>query len=195
MVEEQKTKREEEDEWKTQYRSYVTKKDKIRIRLPDAADLDKLPKPNLPPMEFRSQVVPRAKSAPVGVPSTLDILAHSGLKYVYAHHGGIEIGDPSLLLIYPSPNPPSLPYKTLSRPHCPFYFISPSLHSLPSDYRPTDKARGDLERCRQQLIDSGLLYKENFDDERKYKKNKNGEFLDDGFRPVELSDLTKFPLR
>ena len=95
MVEEQKTKKEEEDEWKTQYRSYVTKKDKIRIRLPDAADLDKLPKPNLPPMEFRSQVVPRAKSAPVGVPSTLDILAHSGLKYVYAHHGGIEIGNPS----------------------------------------------------------------------------------------------------
>ena len=93
MVEEQKTKKEEEDEWRTQYRSYVTKKDKIRIRLPDAADLDKLPKPNLPPMEFRAQVAPRAKSAPVGVPSTLDILAHSGLKYVYAHHGGIEIGD------------------------------------------------------------------------------------------------------
>ena len=91
MVEEQKTKKEEEDEWRTQYRSYVTNKD--NIRLPDAADLDKLPKPNLPPMEFRAQVAPRAKSAPVGVPSTLDILAHSGLKYVYAHHGGIEIGD------------------------------------------------------------------------------------------------------
>ena len=43
-------------------------------------------------------------------PSTLEILAQSGLKYAYAHHGGMEI----------------------------------------------DKAAGDLQRCRQQLVRGGF---------------------------------------
>jgi len=68
MVEEAATKREEEDEWKKQFRSYAAKKDKIRIRLPDPEDVAKLPLPKPPPMEFRLKAVPRPKSAPVGLP-------------------------------------------------------------------------------------------------------------------------------
>lgn len=81
-------KKEEDDERKQNYASYVRRKDMIRIRLPDPEDLERLPKPKLPSMEFRMQVAGRPKSAPAGRPSTLDILAHSGLKYVYAHHPG-----------------------------------------------------------------------------------------------------------
>ena len=43
-------------------------------------------------------------------------------------------------------------------------------------------------------LDAGLLYKENFDDERKYRTNEHGEYLNDRFETVPLHELTQHPL-